>query len=535
MTDRQKPKKLQPKKLETRQASTQEVTNKEATSHSIGSHPSGLVPPGGLTTDLSSNLERVKQEIGHQSDIRFREFKLGGTNIRAAIIFIDGLTDVPFLDEHVIKPLMLDFTLTRPEQEQLTDMIKDHFLTVSGVKKVNTLKEVIAEVFFGFTALLIDGSSDVLVIPAKNVKSRNIEEPVTETLVRGPRIGFNETLSDNTALMRLRVPDPNLTMIHYQVGERAKKNLVVVYMKGIANDELVAEVKRRIEKINIDDVPESGYIEQLIEDNPFTPFPQMQNTERPDRVISALMEGRVAILLDGTPFALIAPVTFSMLLQSPEDYYERWIPSTLIRFMRYLSAFVSLFLPSIYIAFISFHQGLIPTKLAIYIAGTREGVPFPSLIESLIMEVSIEILREAGLRLPQPVGQTVGLVGGLVIGEAAVRAGIVSPIMVIVVAVTAISSFAIPQYGAGISLRLLRFSGMFAAAFLGLYGVILFFLMLAIHFVKLKSFGVPYVTPAAPYRLNDWKDLIIRMPLFMMIHRPKMMFTKDKVRQKQRK
>ena len=235
-------------------------------------------------------------------------------------------------------------------------------------------------------------------------------------------------------------------------------------MKEIADSELVEEVKRRIQKIDIDNVPESGYVEQLIEDNYFSLFAQVQSTERPDRVIAALMEGRVAILLDGTPFALIAPVTFSMMMQSPEDYYERWISGTLIRLLRFGAAIIALFTPALYISFISFHPGLIPTKLAISIIGGRIGVPFPAIIEALLMEVAIEILREAGLRLPKPIGSAMGIVGGLIIGQAAVEAGIVSPIMVIVVAATAISSFVLSHYSTSIPLRILRFIGMFCAA-----------------------------------------------------------------------
>ncbi|MEI2341487.1 spore germination protein, partial [Priestia megaterium] len=318
--------------------------------------------------------------------------------------------------------------------------------------------------------------------------------------------------------------------VKFQVGKRSKKDLVVAYIKEVVNPELVEEVEKRIKKIDLDNVPESGYVEQLIEDNYLSPFPQVQNTERPDRVIAALMEGRVAILLDGTPFALIAPVTFSMMLQSPEDYYERWIPGTFIRFLRYIAVVLSLFTPALYIAFISFHPGLIPTKLAISIIGSRSGVPFPALIEALFMELSIEILREAGLRLPKPIGPAMGIVGGLIIGEAAVQAGIVSPILVIVVALTAISSFSIPQYSVGITLRILRFVAMLCAAILGLYGVILFFLFMMSHLVKLKSFGVPYMSPAVPYRLSEWKDLVVRMPLMMMKRRPKMMHTKDPLR-----
>jgi spore germination protein len=227
---------------------------------------------------------------------------------------------------------------------------------------------------------------------------------------------------------------------------------------------------------------------------------------------------------------LIVPVTLSMMLQSPEDYYERWIPGTFIRMLRYLAAILALFTPSLYIAFISFHSGLIPTKLAISIIGTRSGVPFPALIEALFMEIAIEILREAGLRLPKPIGPAMGIVGGLIIGEAAVQAGIVSPVLVIVVALTAISSFSIPHYSIGITLRILRFPAMICAATFGLYGVILFFLLMTSHLVKLKSFGVPYLSPAVPYRLSEWKDLIVRMPLMMMKRRPKMMHTKNPIR-----
>jgi spore germination protein len=437
------------------------------------------------------------------------------------------------LINHVIKSLMLEVANVLPSlstTDPFTEFIKQHALPINQVKEVDDLGDAINEVFKGKSALLFDAAPTILILETYKSKTRNIEEPVTEAMVRGPRSGFTESLLDNTTLLRQGLMTPELTFIPYEVGTKTKRKLVLAYMEGIANAELVNEAKRRIEQIHIDQVLESGYIEQLIEDNPYSPFPQVQSTERPDRVIAALNEGRVAILLDGTPFALIVPVTFAMLLQSPEDYYERWIPTSLLRLMRYVSAFVSLFLPSIYIAFISFHQGLIPTKLAISIAGTREGVPFPSIIEALIMEISIEVLREAGLRLPRTVGQTVGLVGGLVVGETAVRAGIVSPIMVSVVGLTAISSFAIPQYSAGISLRLLRFVSMFCAAVLGIYGVLLFFLGVCIHLVKLESFGVPYIAPAVPYRLRDWKDFILRFPLRTMKLRPKMMNTQDPVR-----
>jgi spore germination protein len=486
------------------------------------------------TNSLEANLQEIRETIGQNSDVIFRSFNLGGSKWKAAVIYIDGLVDKMVLNEQIIKPLM-QFDTSSIQKIDVAEDIKEIVISseifVGEVKSVQTINHCIHEILSGNTALFIDDSNDAIILGTPGWKGRSIAEPVTESLVRGPREGFVETLSENTAMLRRKSKDPQFTMIHFTVGERAKKDLVVAYIKDIANTDLVEEVKSRIQRIQIDDVPESGIVEQLIEDDFLSPFPQVQNTERPDRVMSALMEGRVAILLDGTPFALIVPVTFSMLLQAPEDYYERWIPASLIRILRFGAVFIALFLPAVYVAFISYNHGLIPTKLVISIAANREGVPFPSIIEALIMEVTIEILREAGVRLPKPIGQAIGIVGGLVIGQAAVDAGIVSSIMVIVVALTAISSFASPNYGAGIAIRILRFVLMIFAAVFGLYGVIIGFILITVHMVKLKSFGVNYAAPFTPYRFQDWKDNLVRMPIMMMKHRPVMNKARDKTRQ----
>lgn len=483
-----------------------------------------------LSSNLQVNLGWLFNEIGHNSDVKFREFLLGDTDIQLAIIFIDGLSNADLIQRHIMGELMTGLTTIATNQikngDSLSEIdikrfIKERTLTVCTIEGVTTYKKLKSDILFGSIALLVDGIPECFLIGEALTKSRDVNEPESEALVRGPRLGFVENLADNTALLRRSGKNPDLTMIGIEIGEVSKKELVIAYISGIADSKLIEEVKKRIKRIEIDSAPDSGYIEQLIEDNYLSPFPQIQSTERPDRVISALMEGRVAILLDGSPFALIAPVTFQMLIQSPEDYYERWYAATLVRLLRYLSCFIALFAPSLYIAFISFHQGLIPTKLVFHIAATRGGVPFPPLIEALIMEVSIEVLREAGLRLPKPIGQSLGIVGGLIIGQAAVEAGIVSTIMVIVVAVTAIASFTLPQYNVGIALRMLRFVSMIFASIFGLYGVILFFLLLCSHLVKLKSFGVPYLSPAAPIRFSDWKDFILRAPSFMMKNRPK--------------
>jgi len=486
---------------------------------------------GEYVTDLAS----IKNRIAKNCDVHFREFTMA-TGKKAAIIYVEGLYDKELIEVQVMKSLMFDDAEETEKSSDDTKITKSYLmnkmLPISEIREALNLQELVSDILVGSTAMLIDGIVEVLLLGSATGKTRSIEEPLSEGLLRGPRVGFTEILSDNTAIQRRHGKNESLELIKFQVGTRAKKDLVVAYMNDIVNSELLEEVSRRIEAINMDYLPESGYVEQLIEDNSLSPFQQAQNTERPDRVINSLLEGRVAILLDGSPFALIVPVTFSMLLQSPEDYYERWIPGTLLRMLRFLATFFALFAPALYISFISYHPGLIPTKLVMSIIDARQGVPFPSLIEALIMETSIEILREAGVRLPKPIGPAMGIVGGLIIGDAAVNAGLVSPFLVIVVAVTAISSFAIPSYSAGITLRLLRFLAMFCAAVLGAYGTVLFFLLLFSHLVKLKSFGVPYISPISPYRLDDWKDFIFRLPFKVMKRRPLMMKTKDSDRKK---
>ncbi|WP_091000506.1 spore germination protein [Paenibacillus sp. OK003] len=491
---------------------------------------------GNYTTDLIS----TKETFAQNADVHIREFTIRGTNTRAAVMYIDGLVDQQLIDQHLITPLMIRGVpelqqgsfLHPADIHQIKNYLSNQLLPVSQIQETESLQELALAVLGGKNALLVDSMQGALLIGTPKGISRNVEEPLSEALLRGPRIGFTEHLSDNTGILRRFGSNQSLFIQKFEVGTRIKKDLAIAYIEDIADPELVAEVQRRIEGMDMDVMLESGYVEQLIEDDELSPFQQIQNTERPDRVISGMLEGRVAILLDGTPFALIVPATFSMLLQSPEDYYERWIPGTFLRMLRFLAAMIALFAPALYISFISFHPGLIPTKLALTIIETRKGVPFPSIIEALIMETAIEILREAGIRLPKPIGPAMGIVGGLIIGDAAVQAGIVSPFLVIVVAVTAISSFSIPTYSAGITLRILRFTGMFSAAALGLFGVIMFFLFICSHLVRLKSFGVPYVSPVVPYSLSEWKDFLIRAPLKVMRRRPRMMNPTDPDRKK---
>lgn len=484
---------------------------------SLNSSSDKATPSDPITANYDANMDNIRNTVGVNSDVVIRELTMGNAKVRAALIFVKGMQEDQVLKLGIMQML-------QDTEADLPLPIIDRLPTGSA-HKTTSMEELTKAVLFGFLALMIDGHDEGLLINPPSGPARDITEPVSESLLRGSRIGFTEDLNVNTAMLRKQGVTDNLQIRSYMVGHTIQKELAIVYLDQIVNPDLLQEVNNRIEKVRLDFAAESGYIEQLIEDNYLSPFQQTQNTERPDRVIAALLEGRIAILLDGTPFALIVPVTFSMLLQSPEDYFDRWMSGSLLRMLRFLAAFIAVMAPSLYISFISFHPGLIPTELALTIIETRQGVPFPALIEVLILEISIEILREAGIRLPKPIGPAMGIVGGLVIGQAAVQAGIVSPFLVIVVAVTAISSFSIPVYSAGITLRLLRFVAMLFASILGMFGTILFFLLICCHLSKLKSFGVPYLTPITPYRWSDWKDFFLRVPIFLMKRRPKLMKT----------
>jgi hypothetical protein len=379
---------------------------------------------------------------------------------------------------------------------------------------------------------MIDGLETALVIDAKGGSRRSVAEPETETAIRGSREGFTESLRVNTSLVRHKIRSNRLKIIAKTVGEETQTNIAILYIDGLCAPELLKEVEKRIDRIKIDGILESGYIEELIEDNSWSLFPQIQNTERPDTVAANLLEGRVAVIVDGTPFSLVLPATFWQFLQASEDYYHRFHISIFLRVLRVLFIFLALELPAIYVAVTTYHQEMIPTNLLFSVAASREAIPFPAFVEALIMEISFEALREAGIRLPKLVGQAVSILGALVIGQAAVEAGIVSAPMVIIVSMTGIASFTIPRFNMAISIRLLRFPIMILAGMFGLYGIVLGSLVILTHLCKLRSFGVPYFSPLGPLQFRELKDVFIRAPWWALDKRPTQTIQHDITRQK---
>jgi len=466
-----------------------------------------------LSKDIKKNVKNLKNMLDSPEDLIIREFTVSGKE--CAVAYIDGIVDSDFLHKYIMEDLQtaIDKKKGLPDSSSaLFDVMEKDVISATAIKRGKSMDDVSNEILSGQTIVYLDGVSEVLMINTVGGEYRSIEEPVSEGVIRGPREGFVENIQTNLAFIRRWIKDPNLRFKIHKTGKRGKRSLVIAYIDGVVHPKILKEVNKRLKTINLDDAPGTGTIQEWIEDSFLSPFPQVTDTERPDKVTSALLQGKVAIFLDGTPFVLVVPVTLGNTLQSPADYYDRWIIATLIRILRYSAAFLAIFLPSLYVALISFHPGLIPSNLAFSIAASRVGVPFSAAIEAILMVTTMELLREAGARLPKPMGQTIGIVGGLVIGDAAVTAGIVSPIMVIVVALNAIASFAIPEYSTAITFRILLYTFLIAASVLGLYGVILVYIMVNIHIVNLKSFGVPYSTPFAPGFLSDWGDLVLRMP-----------------------
>ncbi|MEG6614891.1 spore germination protein [Peptococcaceae bacterium 1198_IL3148] len=483
---------------------------------------------------LDVNVNALRSIMAGNSDFVVRKFSIGPNgDTQAAIVYLDGMTDADMINKSIMKPLMTNQNLSGngkgggiPFEQVLNAM-----LAASDVRIADDYKAILGGVLYGDAAVFIDKHKKCLLVSVKGFNYRSISEPLSEGVVRGPREGFVENLRTNTAMVRRRVQSPNLIIESMTIGRISNTSVAIGYIRGLADPKLVAEAKKRLARIEIDGVLESGYIEELIEDNPYSPFPQIIHTERPDKVADALMSGRVAIFTDNTPFVLVIPGEFVSFLQASEDYYERFLIGTFIRILRYTALGVSLVLPSLYIAITTFHQEMIPTPLLIRIAASREGVPFPALVEALLMEFSFEALREAGLRLPRPVGQAVSIVGALVVGEAAVSAGIVSPLMVIVVAVTGIASFVNPAFNMSIAMRILRFPMMLLAGTLGLFGIMVGLMVILVHMAGLRSFGVPYLAPFAPVDQSGLKDTVVRAPLWAYNRRPEQLSKDNPYRQ----
>ena len=473
-----------------------------------------------LTKSLEQNMTAIDEALRDCGDIVRREFRVGGGG-RLVMLYADNFVDLEALRESILETVMLDYQNEQPEG--ILEALLEEAIAISEVKKITTVAEICDAVFWGDTVLLMDGDDFALQATTKQFPNRGISKAETEVVVQGPKDAFMEVMAFNIVLTRRRIRDPKLKLKRKKAGNRTKTDIAVMYMEDLVRPEVLAQVEKQLDAMHIAGLLDSGSMEQLLERRKYSPFPQLQMTERPDKTASALLEGRVVLLADNTPYAILLPATLNTFFQAAEDYYERWEIMSFIRLIRYAAAFFAVALPGLYIAFAVYHPQLMPTALALKVASTRGAIPFSVIGEVLIMELAFELLREAGIRLPSPVSSTIGIVGGIIIGSAAVEAGIVSPVVVIVAALTGICTFVIPNVSIVSGLRISKYLVILLASVFGLFGVWAALLLLLGHLAGLTSYGIPYLYPYCSSSINndrDWEDSIFRLPLSKRSGRP---------------
>ncbi|MDD2402108.1 MAG: spore germination protein [Clostridia bacterium] len=490
--------------------------------------------------NLKTNKEYLDKiySLSKNKDIIIREFYIAlDPPLQAFVLFIDGLCDKNIINGSILKPLMVLLEEVKEQDRKkvpiggnIAEYIRTHLLPGHDVRILDKYRDILDNVNFGGTALFIEGSSKCLVVETKGWDRRTVGRPEAEQVIMGPHEAFNETLRSNTGLIRKALRNEKLITEMVKAGSRNNTDVGIMYLEDLANPKLVDEVKRRITSIKTDYVGAAGVLEQFIEEDPFMISPQVLTTERPDRVVSFLVEGHVAIIIDGGPQILVVPITLFSLLHSPEDYYLRMPYGNFLRLLRIAAIFIAMLTPGIYVSVVNFHQEMIPTELLLAIAASHVTVPYPTIFEVFAMEFSFELIREAGVRVPGVIGNTIGIVGGLILGQAAVQAGIISPILIIVIAVTGLASFAIPNYSLSFGLRGIRFVFTILAAIFGFFGISGGLFLLLISLVSMKSFGVPFLAPIAPKTRTE-PDVVLRGPVWSMEERVDYLEPLDRHRQ----
>lgn len=473
-----------------------------------------------VASKLAVNIEFIKEKfnIPKNQDVIVREFNIA-QKIEACLVFVDGMVDKTIINQFILPQLMNTESFKSFNGDCPVDYIVKNVISINQVTKTKEFERITTQILNGVTALFIDGCEECLLLESRGFEKRPVDKPQTETVVKGSQEAFNENLRTNLTLLRRTIKNEKLVTEIIPVGKMNKVNCAVVYLEGIANHTLIKEVERRLKNIDIDFIAGDGMLEQLIEDNSFMLFPQVISTERPDRTASFIMEGQVVIICEGTPFALALPITFFHLFHTSEDSMLRWQYGTFLRLIRCLGIVLAALLPGMYIALTLYHDEMIPTPLLMSIMSAREGVPFPSIIEILMMEVAFELIREGGIRIPGVIGQTLGIIGALILGQAAVAAGFVSPALIIIVAVSGLGSFCIPNISLSLAIRIIRFIFIFLGASLGFYGISIGITIIGAIACNMKSFGVPFFSPVAP-KTNANPDIVIRQPIWKQKMRP---------------
>lgn len=465
------------------------------------------------------NKQYIENQFKNWGDIVKREFPVGqNKTINVFITYIDDMVSRDLLEDQIIKNLIINIRIAPPDNIDFSDpynILVNGGVTTADIKETENIDDAILEVMSGNTLILIENSDKILIISSKGFPKRGVDKPENEIAVQGPKEAFSESLRINTVLIRRRIRSTKLKCEQLKIGELSQTDVALMYVENIADKKLVDKIRKKLNNINVDMLYDSGYLEQYLEEDKFSPFPQIQLTERPDKTASCLAEGRIALVVDTSPFVILLPTVLASFYQASEDYYQRWEIMSFIRLIRYIAGFMAFALPGLYIASTLYNPSMLPAELVLTMASARLKVPLPTVVEIVILELIFEALREAGTRIPASIGSTLGIVGGIIIGQAAVDANLVSPMAVIIISITAICSFAIPNIALVSAYRLTKYFIIFMSAIGGLVGFVSGLLIVLLHIAGINSFGVSYVAPFSGVnekRYKKMKDTIFRFP-----------------------
>ena len=483
---------------------------------------------------MDNNISLFKNIFINDETLIIREFQ--NKRLKTAqctIIYLDGMVNTEIINENIIQPVLCCDLSEDIEPDNLLEELKKKVIVSNNVTVETEINTIVSSVLNGDTLFLLEGYDKVLVISSNGRQTRPISEPTSSKIIRGPREGFTESIMINLSLVRRKINNPDFKVKFKEIGEKTHTKTCICYIEGLALEGILSELEQRLDKIEIDGIIDSGYIQELIKDAPYSPFETVGSSERPDVIAAKLLEGRIALFVDGSPFVLTVPFLVVENFQSNEDYYNNYIFSTMNRLIRGFTAVTSITIPAIFLSLVTYHQEMLPTPLLLSISSARQGVPFPTVVTLFLMLFVFDILREAGTRMPSSIGQAVNIVGTLVLGQAAVEARLVSAPVIIVTALTGIMTLINMNFlSATIIFRNLFLLG---ASLLGIYGFLMCLILLYLHLMSIRSFGVPYMMNVTRARNHDGQDAWIRAPWWTMTLRPKIVAAKDLVRQSSRK
>ncbi len=489
-----------------------------------------------VSEDINENRKKLEGVFKNCQDAVFRDFTVGSIPVNCFVIYLDVLVEKDYINNNLLRPLMMDVRVVDTKKpiagKELAESLNSGIISVGTSEAVNSISEVVKKIMVGYSCLFVDGSPFAIGVDTYGTNMRPVGETIVEAVMRGPQEGFVEALPTCLSQLRRRLRTPELKLEMFELGKLSKTYVAALYIDGLVDKEVLKELKSRLSRIDTDIIIESGYVEAFIEDNPASVFPQVDITERPDKCVIALSEGRIIILVDGTPFALIVPIVFTDFLSAPEDNYHRFYFAFTIKILRYLAFIIAFLAPSLYIAITTYHQEMIPANLVITLQSYRAQVPFPAFVEAILMEFTFEVIREAGLRLPKSIASTLSIIGALVIGQVAVQAGIASPVLLVVVSLTGLCSFTIPSHDMGRAVRVIKYPIMFLAGSLGVYGIIIGILFVFIHMASLRSLGVPYLSPMSPMHTKNVIADVLKLPLWLSRKRPEYIQKNNSTRMK---